>query len=148
MNSSEAHSCSIKLSIIMRQNEAGRLAELVLQRIKGNDLRRRWRCRTTREERIKERNCKRVRKRLLHGFVLDKADESDNDNSIQSEEDGFRNAYANPLPLDSTGQSYVEILPGRKRLIRIISIEFRDLTHQERTDAIRMTQLYNEIHKG
>ena len=100
----------------------------------------------TREERIEERNCKRVRKRMLHGFILEEADESDNDNSIQSEEDGFRNAYANLLPLDSNGQSYVEILPGRKRLIRIISIEFRDLTNQERTDVIRKTQLYNEIH--
>ena len=52
----------------------------------------------------------------------------------------------NLLPLDSTGQSYVEISSGRKRLIRIISLEFRDLTNRERTDVIRKSQLYNEIH--
>ena len=99
-----------------------------------------------RSERTEELEYKRWRKRMLNCFLLEEADESDNDNSVQSEEGGFRNAYANLLPLDSTGQSYVEILPGRKRLIRIISIEFRDLTNQERTDVIRKTQLYNEIH--
>ena len=83
---------------------------------------------------------------MLNGFLLEEADESDNDSNIQTEENGFRDAYANLLPLDSTGQSYVEILSGRKRLIRITSIEFRDLTNQERTDVIRKTQLYNEIH--
>ena len=130
----------------MRHHEAGRLAELVLNRIKGNGRRRQRRCLMSNDERTEELERRRWRKILLNGFLLEEADESDNDNSIQSEEDGFRNAYANLLPLDSTGQSYVEILPGRKRLIRIISIEFRDLTNQERTDAIRMTQLYNEIH--
>ena len=130
----------------MRHNEAGRLAELVLKRIKGNEQRRKRRCLMSKEERTEELEHRRWRKRMLNGFLLEEADESDNDNSVQSEEDGFRNAYANLLPLDSTGQSYVEILPGRKRLIRIISIEFRDLTNQERTDVIRMTQIYNEIH--
>ena len=130
----------------MRHHEAGRLAELVLKRIKGNERRRQRRCLMSKEERTEELECRRWCKRMLNGFLLEEADESDNDNSIQSEEDGFRNAYANLLPLDSNGQSYVEILPGRKRLIRIISIEFRDLTNQERTDVIRMTQLYNEIH--
>ena len=132
----------------MRHHEAGRLAELVLKRIKGNERRRQRRCLMSKDERTEELEHRRWRKRVLNGFLLEEADERDNDNSIQSEEDGFRNTYANFLLLDSNGQSYVEILPGRKRLIRIISIEFRDLTHQERTDAIRMTQLYNEIHKG
>ena len=130
----------------MRHNEADRLAELMLKRIKGNERRRKWRCLMSKEERTEELERKRWRKRMLNGFLLEEADESDNDNIVQSEEDGFRNAYANLLPLDSTGQSYVEILPGRKRLIQIILIEFRDLTNQERTDVVRMTQLYNEIH--
>ena len=130
----------------MHHNEAGQLAELVLKRLKGNERRRKRQCLMPKEERTEELKRKRWRKRMLNGFLLEEADESDNDNIVQSEEDGFRNAYANLLPLDSTGQSYVEILPGRKRLIRIISIEFRDLTNQERTDVVRMTQLYNEIH--
>ena len=130
----------------MRHNEAGRLAELVLKRIKGNERCRKRQCLMSKEERTEELERKRWRKRMLNGFLLEEADESDNDNSIQSEEDEFRNAYANLLPLDSNGQSYVEILPGRKRLIRIISIEFRDLTNQERTDVVRMTQICNEIH--
>ena len=132
--------------MIMRHHEAGRLAELVLNRIKGNERRRQRRCLMSKDERTEELERRRWRKRMLNGFLLEEADESDNDNSIQSEDDGFRNAYANLLPLDSTGQSYVAILPGRKRLIRIISIEFRDLTNQERTDIVRMTQIYNEIH--
>ena len=130
----------------MRHHEAGRLAELVLKRIEGNERRRQRRCLMSKDERTEELERRRWRKRELNGFLLEEADESDNDSSIQTEEDGFRDAYANLLPLDSTGQSYVEILSGRKRLIRIISIEFRDLTNQERTDVIRKTQLYNEIH--
>jgi len=100
----------------------------------------------SKEERIEELERKQWRKRMLNGFLVEEADESDNDSIVQSKENGFRNAYANRLPLDSTGQSYLEILPGRKRLIRIISIEFRDLTNRERTDVVRMTQIYNEIH--
>ena len=99
-----------------------------------------------REERIEERNCKRVRMRIFHGFILEEADESDNGDSIQLEEDGFRDAYANLVPLDSIGQPYIEIPPGRRRLIRIISIEFRDLTNQEQIDVVQKTQIYNEIH--
>ena len=132
--------------MIMRHHEAGRLAELVLNRIKGNKRRRQRRCLMSKDERTEELERRRWRKRMLNGFLLEEADESDNDSNIQTEEDGFRDAYANLLPLDSTGQSYVEILSGRKRLIRIISIEFRDLMNQERTDVIRMTQIYNEIH--
>ena len=100
----------------------------------------------TREETIEEGNFERVRKRMLHGFILEEADESDNDDSVQLEEDGFRDAYANLVPLDSVGQPYIEIPPGRRRLIRIISIEFRDLTNQERIDVVRKTQINNEIH--
>ena len=130
----------------MRHNEAGRLAELVLKRIKGNEHRRKRRCLMSKEERTEELEHRRWRNRMLDGFLLEEADESDNDSNIQTEEDGFRDTYANLLPLDSTGQSYVEILSERKRLIRIISLEFRDLTNQEQTDVIRMTQIYNEIH--
>jgi len=118
----------------------------VLNRMKGNERRRQRLRLMSKDERTEELKRRRWRKRMLNGFLLEEADESDNDSSIQTEEDGFRDAYANLLPLDSTGQSYVEILPGRKRLIRIISIEFRDLTNQERTDVIQKTQLYNEIH--
>jgi hypothetical protein len=132
--------------MIMRHHEAGRLAELVINRIKGNKRRHQQRCLMSKDERTEELERRRWRKRMLNGFLLEEADESDNDSNIQTEEDGFRDAYANLLPLDSTGQSYVEILSGRKRLIRIISLEFRDLTNQERTDVIRKTQLYNEIH--
>ena len=81
-----------------------------------------------REERIEERNCKRARKKMLHGFILEEADESDNDVSVQSKEDGFRDAYANLLPLDSIVQPCIEFIPGRRRLMRVIAIEFRDLT--------------------
>jgi len=130
----------------MRHNEAGRLAKLLLKRIKRNERRHKRQCLMSKEERIEELERKQWRKRMLNGFLVEEADESDNDSIVQSKENGFRNAYANRLPLDSTGQSYLEILPGRKRLIRIISIEFRDLTNRERTDVVRMTQIYNEIH--
>ena len=52
-------------------------------------------------------NYERACKKMLHGFILKEADESDNDVSVQSEEDGFRDAYANLLPLDSIGQPYI-----------------------------------------
>ena len=95
----------------MRHNKAGRVADLVLQRINGNELRRGQRCRTTKEKRIEERHCKRLHKRMLHGFILEEADESDNDDIVQPEEDAFRDAYANLLPLDSIGQPYIEFIP-------------------------------------
>jgi len=61
----------------------------------------------TREERMEDCNYERACKKMLHGFILKEADESDNDVSVQSEEDGFRDAYANLLPLDSIGQPYI-----------------------------------------
>ena len=100
----------------------------------------------TNEERMEERNFERVRKRMLHGFILEEADESDNDDSVQTEEDGDRDAYVNLLPLYSIGQPYIDIIPGRKRLMRIISVEFRDLTNQEQIDVVRKTKIHNEMH--
>ena len=102
----------------MHHNEAGGLAELVIRRMKWNELCRRRLCRMTREERIEERNCKQMRKRILHGFILEEADESDNDKSVQSEEDGFRDAYANLLPLDSIEQPYIEFILKKRRLLQ------------------------------
>jgi len=61
----------------------------MLKRIKGNELCRIRRYQMTREERIEERNCKRVGKRMLHGFILEEADESDNNDSVQLEDDGL-----------------------------------------------------------
>ena len=88
----------------MRHNEAGRLAELVRRRIKRNDRRRRRRCLMTKDEKIEERERKRWRKRMLNGFLLEEADESEDEFTSETEEDGFRDAYANLLPLDSNGQ--------------------------------------------
>jgi hypothetical protein len=66
----------------MRHHEAGRLAELVLERIKGNEHRRKRRCLMSKEERTEELERRRWRQRMLDGFLLEEADESDNDNSI------------------------------------------------------------------
>lgn len=49
---------------------------------------------------------------MLHGFILEESDESDNGDSVQSEEDSFRDAYANLLLLDSIGQPYIVLSLG------------------------------------
>ena len=72
--------------------------------------------------------------------------ESDNDVSVQLEEDGFKDAYANVLLLDSIGQSYVEFIPGGRRLMRVISIEFRDLNEQNQNEFDRNTNIHYEIY--
>jgi len=71
----------------------------------------------TRNVRVKESNCKRACRKLLRGFILEKADESNNDGSVQSEVDSFKDAYANLLPLDLFGQPYLEFVSGRRRLM-------------------------------
>jgi len=61
------------------------------------------------------------------------------------EEDGLRDTHANLLPLDSNGQPYIEFIPGRRRLMQVISIEFRDLNDREQDDLVRKTKIYNEM---
>jgi len=102
----------------------------------------------TKDERIEERELKRWRKRMLNEFLLEEADESEDDFISETEEDGFRDAYANFLPLDSNGQPYIKFVPGTKRLLPIVSIEFMDLTNQERMEVVRTTRIHNEIHNA
>ena len=102
----------------------------------------------TKNERIEERKRKRWRKRMLDGFLLEEADESEDDFISETEEDGFRDAYATLLPLDSNEQPYIKFVPGTRRLLRIVSIEFIDLTNQERTEVVRTTRIHNGIHNA
>ena len=102
----------------------------------------------TKDERIEERERKQWRKRMLDGILLEEADESEDDFISETEEDGFRDAYANLLPLDSNGQPYIKFVPGTKRLLPIVSIEFMDLTNQEQMEVVRTTRIHNEIHNA
>ena len=78
----------------------------------------------TKDERIEEIKRKRWRKRILNGFLLEEADESEADFISETEEDGLRDAYANLLLLNSNGQPYIKFVSGTRRLLRIVSIEF------------------------
>ena len=81
-------------------------------------------------------------------IFLEEAGESEDDFISETEEDGFRDAYANLLPLDSNGQPYINFVPGTRRLLRIVSIEFMDLTNQEQMEVVRTTRIHNEIHNA
>ena len=55
--------------MFMCHHEAGQLAELVLNSIKGNERRRQRRCLMSKDERTEELKRRRWRKRMLNGFV-------------------------------------------------------------------------------
>ena len=98
----------------MRHHEAGQLAELVLNRIKGNERCCQRRCLMSKDERTEELERRRWRKRMLNGFLLEEADESDNDSNIQTEEDGLGMLMQTFCRWIQLGNLMLRFYPGEK----------------------------------
>ena len=125
------------IQFILSNLEArGKLRELEERRFRG----------MTPEE-VRER--KRASRRACYAarrFLDLEAEESEGEvESCLSAEDGFAEVVGGSRPLDSEGKPFVRFVG--KRLVKVLSSEYFDLSEGERCEVKRLERLHNDVNK-